>query len=335
MTKTYKTAIFALTCTLLISIAISLKLGQLDISFQEIYNTFLFHEDELITDIIFNLRLPRIIFAALVGCGLALCGYVMQASVQNPLADPYILGISSGASLGATFFLLVNFTIGSLGQEILISISAFLGAVLAIGLVYITATYKGKLTTTHLVLAGVIVNTLCTATSNMLIYTAKDIEGIRSVTFWTMGSLANISWFQVSGVAFVLLLCIIYFLTQLRTLNIISLGDDTAITLGVNTHLKRKIYILIVTLLTGIMVAQCGIIGFIGLIIPHAIRAICHTSNSNILPVVLLSGSVFLVLIDLLSRVALSNQEIPIGIITSVIGAPIFLIIFLKKDYGA
>ncbi|WP_321480386.1 iron ABC transporter permease [uncultured Bacteroides sp.] len=337
MNKSYSISILLLFMLLFLFIFLSLKIGQLNISFSEIFEALQKKDNSLIRDVIVNLRLPRILFAALTGCGLALCGYVMQASIQNVLADPYILGVSSGAALGATFAILVDFPFShhNLPQEITISAWAFIGAISAITIANIIAGYKRKQTNTRLILAGVIVNVLCTAISNMLIYLANDVEGIRSITFWTMGSLANISWLQVVILAVFLLFSILYFFTQYRTLNILSLGEETASTLGINIYRKRKVYILIVTILTGIMVAQCGIIGFVGLIVPHAVRAICKTANSNILPLVLLSGSIFLVLVDLLSRILIEHQEVPIGIITSIIGAPIFLLIFLKQNYGS
>ncbi len=336
MNKSYSISLLLLFMLLFLFIFLSLKIGQLNISFSEIFEVLQKKDNSLTRDVIVNLRLPRILFAALTGCGLALCGYVMQASIQNVLADPYILGVSSGAALGAALAILVGFPLHhNLPQEITISAWAFIGAISAITIANIIAGYKRKQTNTRLILAGVIVNVLCTAISNMLIYLANDVEGIRSITFWTMGSLANISWLQVIILTVVLLLSILYFFTQLRTLNILSLGEETASTLGINIYRKRKIYILIVTILTGIMVAQCGIIGFVGLIVPHAVRAVCKTANSNILPLVLLSGSIFLVLVDLLSRILIEHQEVPIGIITSIIGAPIFLLIFLKQDYGS
>lgn len=336
MNKSYVVILLLLFILLILSVFLSLRIGQLSISFSEIVEVFQKREHGLPQDVIVNLRLPRTLFAALTGCGLALCGYVMQASIQNVLADPYILGVSSGAALGAALAILVGSPLHHiLPQEIVISLWAFVGAISAITLVNIIAGYKRRQTSTRLILAGVIVNVFCTAVSNMLIYLANDVEGIRSITFWTMGSLSDISWLQVAILTIVLLFSILYFFTQLRTLNILSLGEDTASTLGVNIYQKRKIYTIIVTILTGIMVAQCGIIGFVGLIVPHAVRAICKTSNSSILPLVLLSGSIFLVLVDLLSRVLIEYQEVPIGIITSIIGAPVFLLIFLKQDYGS
>ncbi|MCW3464789.1 FecCD family ABC transporter permease [Chitinophaga nivalis] len=336
MNTLYKIKIPVVSLLLLAAIVLSLKLGQLQISYAQILQVMTGNESNtLISDIILHLRLPRILFAALVGGGLAMCGYVMQTAIQNPLADPYILGISSGASLGASLGISLHFATSGPGQQLLVPLLAFTGALGAIAFVYFAANYKGRSSTTRLILAGVIVNSICIAVTNLLIYYAKNIEGARSITFWTMGSLANVSWNQVIGVMVAIGVSVIYFLTQYRALNLMSLGDEPALSLGLDVNKKRKVYIAIVTLLTGVMVAQCGIIGFIGLVVPHAVRALCRTSGSVILPVVLLGGGLFMVLVDTLSRVLLTNQEIPIGIITSLIGAPVFFLIFLKRGYGS
>ena len=194
-----------------------------------------------------------------------------------------------------------------------------------------TSNYRGNPTTERIILSGVIANSLCVALTNLMIYLAKDAESIRNITFWTMGSLSNISWIQVFLVAISTLGAIVFFLTQYRSLNLICLGDEAAASLGVNVRKRRNVYILAVTFLTGVIVSQCGIIGFVGLIVPHAVRMACKTSNSNILPIILLSGSIFMLFVDTLSRSILNNQEIPIGIITSLIGAPVFLFIFIKR----
>lgn len=332
MIKSYSLGTLSLFILLLSVVILALRIGQLDISFSEIFKILWGKGHGFSQDIIVNLRLPRILFAALAGCALALCGYVMQSSLQNVLADPYILGISSGAALGAAFAILTGFSAGAIPQEMAISFCAFTGAVSAIVWVYIITGSKMNQSNTKLILAGVIINVLYTAISHMLIYMANDAEGIRSVTFWTMGSLADISWPQVGILSIFLLPVILYFSAQSRTLNALSLGEETAFTLGIDVRKRKKIYILAVTILIGIIVAQCGIIGFVGLIVPHAVRMVCRTSNSGILPVVLLSGGLFLVLVDSLSRVLVQYQEIPIGIITSIIGAPLFLLIFFKQN---
>ena len=318
---------------LIFSLIGTLGIGQINISFTQIVNAIWnLNSDDLITDVIVNLRLPRLLFAVLSGAGLALCGYIMQATIQNPLADPYVLGISSGASLGASLAIVLNISLGSIiGNNFVIALFAFLGSLATMVLVTFTSNYRGNPTTERIILSGVIANSLCVALTNLMIYLAKDAESIRNITFWTMGSLSNISWIQVLLVAISTLGAIVFFLTQYRSLNLISLGDEAAASLGVNVRKRRNVYILAVTFLTGVIVSQCGIIGFVGLIVPHAVRMACKTSNSNILPIILLSGSVFMLFVDTLSRSILSNQEIPIGIVTSLIGAPVFLFIFIKR----
>ncbi|WP_353145476.1 iron ABC transporter permease [Chryseobacterium sp.] len=332
MIKSHKITIFILSIILFLSCVFTLHLGQIPFSYHDIWIAFTNpDQNELLYDIIFHLRLPRIVFAVLIGAGLSLCGYVMQATIQNPLADPYILGISSGASLGAALAISLYTSLSFMASEVWISLFAFIGALSAILLVHIISNFRGRSTTIRLILSGVIINSLCIAVTNLLIYFSKDLEGARNITFWTMGSLSDIHWGQVIALTFILIIVILYFMTQSRSLNLISLGDEPAATLGVNVQQKRIIYILIVTFLTGIIVSQCGIIGFVGLVVPHAVRVICKTSNSSILPVLLLSGSLFMMLVDTLSRSIIPNQEIPIGIITSLIGAPVFLLIFIQR----
>lgn len=330
-----------LSAVLALSILISCTTGQIEISLADICHTIganLFNYEhpnkDLYTDILFNLRLPRIILACLVGCGLAMCGSVMQTSVQNPLADPYILGISSGASLGATFSILMGVSTGTFFGEIGIAIWAFTGAILAIAFVFFIAGFKSKISSVRLILAGVIINTLCVSISNFLVYFAQDAEGIRSVAFWTMGSLANANWIQVTVLFILLLVCSVYFLARRKIMNIMLNGDDIAITLGVDGNLHRKIFMTIVAILTGFMVANCGVIGFVGLTIPHIVRGIMKTSDNKNLPIVMITGAIFLVWSDYISRTLLNNGEIPIGIITSMIGTPLFIYVFIQKGYG-
>ncbi|WP_313578292.1 iron ABC transporter permease [Chishuiella sp.] len=325
--------ILFLIIILFLSFLFTLKLGQIPISYVDIWTALTkSNQNELLNDIILNLRLPRIVFAILVGAGLSLCGYVMQSTIQNPLADPYILGISSGASLGAAVAISIRFSLkGIIINEIWISIFAFIGALSAMLLVNLISNFRNKSTIIRLILSGVIINSFCIAVTNLLIYFTKDLEGARDITFWTMGSLSDVHWIQVFVLAFILIFVVLYFITQSRSLNLISLGDEPAATLGIDVQKKRKLYLLIITFLTGVIVYQCGIIGFVGLVVPHSVRFICRTSNSSILPILLLGGSIFMLLVDTFSRSIIPNQEIPIGIITSLIGAPIFLLIFIQR----
>ncbi|WP_027108655.1 FecCD family ABC transporter permease [Lacticigenium naphthae] len=284
-------------------------------------------------NIIWQIRFPRVLLALLTGMGLSLAGAVMQTTVQNPLADPYILGISSGASLGATFAIMIGFGGTSILAQLGLSFWAFLGAVTAAFLVLLLSNVGGQVNSIKLVLAGMVLNALFTAFSNFIIYLANDAEGIRSVTFWMMGSLAGASWTTLPLVAIVVLAAFLFFLTQQRILNIMLLGDEAAITLGVNLNFYRKVYLVIASILTGIIVANTGMIGFVGLIIPHIIRGIVGSNHRYFLPLSVFSGALFMVWSDIFSRIILPTVELPIGILTSLIGAPLFIYIFVKKGY--
>lgn len=285
------------------------------------------------TDIIWNIRLPRVLMAAVVGAGLSTSGVVMQSVVRNPLANPYVLGISSGASLGATLAILMGaFAVfGNYG----VSVGAFLGALLT-SLFVFTVAFSGKSrgNTIKLLLAGMAVNAICSAFTNFIIYTAKDAEGIRSVTFWTMGGLTSASWNLLGIPAVVVLIGVIIFLTQFRVLNALLIGDESALTLGINVALIRKVYLLISSALTGVVVAVSGTIGFVGLIIPHVVRMVVGSDHRRVTVISVIVGAIFLIWCDVVARMILGNTELPIGIVTSMIGGPFFVWLMLTKSYG-
>lgn len=284
-------------------------------------------------EIIWNIRLPRVLMAVVVGAGLSLSGVVMQAVVRNPLANPYVLGISSGASLGATAGILLGMFswFGALG----ISVGAFAGALLTSLFVFAIAfSGKGRGNTIKLLLAGMAVNAICSAFTNFIIYIAKDAEGIRSVSFWTMGGLTSSSWSLLPIPFVVTTVMIVFFLTQFRVLNVLLVGEESAMTLGINVAKVRKFYLVLTSCVTAVVVAASGTIGFVGLIVPHIVRMIVGSDHKRVLPISLLGGSIFLIWCDVLARMIMHNSEIPIGIITSMIGGPFFIYLMLTKSYG-
>ena len=283
-------------------------------------------------NVIWSIRFPRVILGAIVGAGLALCGCVMQACVQNPLAEPYILGISSGASLGATFSIMLG-----VGAIPFISTSgvafwSFIGAMIASFMVLKLASINGRASSTKLILSGTVISALCTSASNFIISIASDAQGMQNVKFWTMGSLASAKWESILVPLLVTVGCCIYFLTQTRLLNTMLVGDEAAITLGMNLNKKRKVYMVLTSMLTGILVASCGVIGFVGLIIPHIVRSIVGADHKRLLPICIIAGSIFLVWADAVARIIIPNTEMSIGIITSLIGGPFFAYILIKKS---
>lgn len=276
-----------------------------------------------ISQIVWELRLPRVILAATVGAGLALSGVVMQASIQNPLAEPFILGVASGASVGAVLAILLGAGASALGLGV--AGAAFAGAVISTLVVLLLAGIHKRLNTVRLILAGAVVSALCVAVSNFIIYMAADAQGMQTAAFWTMGSLADAKWSNLFLPVLVVALMAIYFMSQFRNLDVLLLGEEAAITLGIDASKKRRIYMALVALLTGVLVSQCGVIGFVGLVIPHMMRAFTGASHQKLVPVAVLFGAIFLVWADLLSRVILPSGDLPIGIITALMGAPLFM----------
>lgn len=271
--------------------------------------------------------MPRIILGYLAGSGLALCGCIMQAVVQNPMADPYILGVSSGATLWATASLF-------LGMGTISGFWAFLGAASACFMVLVLSSVDGKTTSVKLILSGMIVNALMTAFSNFIIAVAGDSDGMMSIKFWTMGSLTRASWDNLLPVVLVTVAVSLFFLTQAATLDGLMMGEEAAATIGINTFRCRLFYLLALSLLTGVLVSVCGTIGFVGLTIPHIARAMAGTSHRRLLPVALLSGGLFMLWVDALARSMIPNTELPVGIFTALVGAPFFVYIMVRKKYG-
>lgn len=284
-------------------------------------------------EIIWNIRLPRVLMAVVVGAGLSLAGVVMQAVVRNPLANPYVLGISSGASLGATAGILLGMFswFGTIG----ISVGAFAGALLTSLFVFAIAfSGKGRGNTIKLLLAGMAVNAICSAFTNFIIYMAKDAEGIRSVSFWTMGGLTSSSWNLLPIPLVATAVISIFFLTQFRVLNVLLVGEESAMTLGIDVAKVRKIYLILTSCVTGVLVAAAGTIGFVGLIVPHIVRMMVGSDHKKVLPIAMLGGGIFLIWCDVLARMIMRSSEIPIGIITSMLGGPFFIYLMLTKSYG-
>lgn len=282
-------------------------------------------------DVVWLIRLPRLVLAAAVGVCLSLCGVAMQAVVQNPLADPYILGISSGASLGATLAVLLGVG-AALGQNA-VGGMAFLGALAVSCAVVFLANMGGRASPVKLLLAGSALSAVCGAFSNFVVYQTGPDQAASQVMRWTMGSLAAASW-PVNGVMLgIALLGTVFFLSQSRGLNLMLLGDETARTLGVDLHRRRLACLAAAALMTGFAVWAAGIIGFVGLVVPHVVRMLFGTDHRRLVPLSALTGGLFLLWADVLCRVILPGSELPVGILTSMLGAPVFLWLMARSRY--
>lgn len=327
---------------LVIALFWAMSIGTVKLPMASIYNTVM---EQLVSgqpiegadygpvhDIVWLLRLPRLVLAALVGMGLSVCGVIMQAVVKNPLADPYILGISSGASLGATAAILLG--IGVAWGENFVGIAAFIGAfAMSLGVLFIS-NLGGRSNSVKLLLGGMALSAVCGAFSSFIVYFANNKEGMQTIAYWMMGSFAGAKWETLAVIAPIVVLAVLFFWSQSRMLNLMLLGDESALTLGTDLHIYRQVYLLVSSLIVGFVVYAAGMVGFVGLVVPHVIRMLVGTDHKKLIPVSALTGAVFLVIADGLCRVIIPRTELPIGILISLIGAPCFVYLMIKKTYG-
>lgn len=273
--------------------------------------------------IVLDVRLPRVLLGGVVGAGLAVVGTALQALVRNPLADPFLLGISSGASLGAVVVIVFGVTL--LGVSVAPMVAAFAGSLAALAAVYTLARSGSRLTTTRLVLAGVAISYVLSALTNLLLATADDPHLLKSIMFWTLGSLAGTRWQTLPVPAAVVLAGLVVVLWRARSLNLLFAGEEAAATLGLDVHRFRAAMFLLVSLMTGVIVAVSGAIGFVGLMVPHAVRMLVGADHRRVLPAAALLGAAFLIVADIAARTVAAPQEIQIGVLTALCGGPFFV----------
>lgn len=272
--------------------------------------------------IIWRVRLPRVLLAGLVGAGLAAAGVVLQALFRNPLADPQVLGISSGAAFGAAIAIAlgIGFTVGGISS---IWLCAFIGAILTMLLVFRVARIATSNSATSILLAGIACSSMLTAGITILMIWKRN--KLEQIYLWMMGSFSAASWLRVGFVAIVLVPAILCFMLLGRELDMISFGDKEAQSMGVSVRRTRIIAVVATSLLVAASVSVCGIIGFVSLIIPHIMRLLSGPKSRRLIPFCLLGGAIFMILCDTLSRSLVPPTEIPVGAITQVLGAPYFL----------
>jgi len=314
---------------LVIIALISLSLGPAKISLKDIFTWLIGYKaiDQTAWMILFKIRLPRILLAGLVGFTLSLGGVVFQALLRNPLAEPFILGVSSGAAVGAIIgiFFGCGFTFG-------VPLLSFVGALFTILLVMGISSRHGGLESSTLLLTGVIINAFFTAVIMFFITTTSDSR-LHSMLFWLYGDLSQSKYVQLSiSLPFILIVSGIIYIFS-RHLNLIVGGEESALQMGVEVELLKWIAFLGISLITGIVVAFSGIIGFVGLIVPHLMRMILGSDHRLLIPASSLGGAIFLIAADTLARTIISPSELPVGVITAFLGAPFF--IYLLKSRGS
>lgn len=334
--------LFVMVVILILSVIMAVRLGSVQLKFDVIRRVvvnrtlrkeiFVVNWGESTETIIWNIRIPRVFTAFIVGAGLTLCGILMQALTKNPLADPYVLGISQGAAAGAVSVIMYGYLafLGGYGTMV----GAFVGAVLSIALALRIATIRNKVTATQLVLAGIAVSALFGAITNFMIYYTKTgSDKVKVANYWLMGSLNGASWEKLGYATLAFVVVLIFILALNKGLDVLLLGDDVAVTVGVDTDRLKLIIIILATMLTGIIVSISGTIGFVGLTIPHVTRSIVGTKHKRLIPASVLVGGTFLVIADVISRVIVAPEELPIGVVSAFFGAPFFLYL-IRKSHG-
>ncbi|MDV2994839.1 MAG: Hemin transport system permease protein HmuU [Chroococcidiopsis sp. SAG 2025] len=335
----YKLLLIVLSIALLVSITLAVTIGPVPISplrvwaiaFSQIFPQLAGDWSPSQVQIVWYIRFPRVLLAFVIGAGLSVVGATMQALVRNSMADPYLLGVSSGASVGAVLVLLFGVFSG-LGIYA-VSVGAFLGALLSFAIVFLLALRQGRLSSIRLILSGVAVAYAFSALTSFLTVKASSGEAARRVLFWLLGGLSGAKWSDLILPSLSLGLGLTYLLLQGRSLNSLIVGEETAATLGTDTNRLRKQLFFVTSLLTGVMVAISGAIGFVGLMIPHSSRLLVGSDHRRVLPVSLLLGGVFLIWSDVLARILVAPEELPVGIVTALFGAPFF--IWLMQHQGS
>ena len=320
-----------LALALLAAVVLGVRFGSVPISTGAVIDVLLGGGDPVERDIVLQLRMPRVLLGVLVGGGLAMAGATFQALLRNPLAEPYILGISGGASVGAVLVLALGWA--AAGSWVL-PLAAFAGALLAIVLVFRVATSTGRAMDVRvLLLAGVVVAAFFSACIAFIL-SISPARTVQSAVLWIMGSLAAASWQGVVlTAAYTLPACLV--LTGLaRPLNLMAIGEETAHFLGADVEGVKRVSLAVAALITAAGVAVAGVIGFVGLVVPHAVRLLVGSDHRALLPLSFLAGAAFLTAADLVARLALAPTEVPIGVITAFVGVPFFLVLLRRSAGG-
>ncbi|KUI05797.1 iron ABC transporter permease [Mycobacterium sp. IS-3022] len=332
----YSVAVTLLVVLLLACMTAGVTIGSVAIPPGQVWRILLHELNPVLADatwpptrasIVLDARLPRVVLAAVVGAGLATCGMALQAVVRNPLADPMLLGVSSGASVGAVSVLVAGAGVGLL----VLPLAAFVGALAALVAVYFLARTGGRMTTMRLILAGVAVAEVLSAASSLLIVTSDDPHKAQSAVRWMLGGLGGATWTMVWIPAIVVTIGVAALLAVTRSLNLLYSGEEAATALGLDVHRFRAATFVVVALMVGAMVAVSGAIGFVGLIMPHIVRMLVGADHRRALPAAVLLGASFLIVCDITARTVAAPEELPVGILTALVGGPYFLWLMRRK----
>ncbi|KZZ55005.1 iron ABC transporter permease, partial [Oleiphilus sp. HI0123] len=310
--------------------------GPINISYAEIISVITGEAsaDPIHEQVLLDLRLPRLILAFFAGAGLSLAGAVLQTVTRNPLADPYLFGISSGASFGAVLVIAAGGASSMLSDaglyDLGITAGAFIGSAVSVILVISLSGMGAQIE--RMLLAGVAVSFMFSAATSLVLYMA-DAQAVASLIFWTMGSFSKAHWGALWMPSLVILICIAIFFANHRRLRVMLAGDESATALGVDVKRLRISMLLLSSLLTATLVANCGGIGFVGLMVPHIVRRLLERRSKHVLTACVLLGGCFMVWVDVLARTLIDNNELPVGVITAAIGSAFFLLVLRRRGW--
>jgi iron complex transport system permease protein len=333
--------VLAVACVLVLTVGAGVAFGSASVSFGAVFRVLAAKlgltappADPTTALIVWRLRLPRVTLALVVGGGLSVVGVAMQALVRNPLAEPYVLGISSGASAGVALYYL-GFLPSLLAETLSLPLAAFAGGLASISLVYWIARERGgRVSVARLLLAGVAMSALMGAVSSFVTFASPNPDKLRTVLFLLLGSLSGTQWVDLPVPALVTGAGTVGLLAASRPLDALLVGEEPARSLGVPTETLKTLLIGGAALVTGALVAVSGTIGFVGLIVPHAARLVAGVTHRRLVPLAFAGGGVFLAWADLAARLILPAQELPVGILTALCGVPFFLVLLRRRGYA-
>jgi len=329
---------FGALALLLPSIVVAVSVGSTDLTFVQVARSVGAHLGwgtsplrPLADSVVWDLRLPRALLAAAVGAGLGVCGVVLQSVTRNVLAEPYLLGVSSGASTGAVVVVVLGWGGGLVGQ----AAGAFAGGLAAFALVIALSGPGTATALTRVVLTGVAVGQLASALTSLVLTVSGDAEAVRGLTFWLLGSLGGARWTDVALCASVVVVGALVCWTRAAALDAFTFGADAAAALGIPVATTRTVLLVVTALMTAVVVATCGAVGFVGLVLPHLVRRFVGAGHRLLLPSTAVVGAVFLVWVDVFARTVFAPQEVPVGVVTALIGVPVFLVVVRSRRGSA
>jgi iron complex transport system permease protein len=326
--KRILTVSFLLLFVLTITLFLGLSIGSTGGSVKEVWHSLLGTNkaDSMLNTIIWQVRFPRVLLAALVGATLSLGGVVFQALLRNPLAEPYILGISGGSAIGAIFGIMMGFS-----RFPGVSLTAFAGSIATLVLLLVMSSGQSMLKNDSLLLSGVMVNAFCSAVIMFLISLTQDSR-LHSIMFWLMGDFSLVDVKQVAVFAAILLPCFILLFWLSNSMNLLLLGKEMAQTMGVNVKIVTLTMLVVTSFMVSVTVSHCGLLGFVGLVVPHLFRLMLGPDHRVLIPACIFGGGAYMVFCDILARSLPNQGEMPVGVITAMIGAPLFIYLLKRSE---